>query len=126
MRVRKINFSTSLSFSRFVTRLCKEAYVLIFSRIDVETTTNKKRYLEKFKDEPMHDLRLHKLVPEVFGPSGQETRVAGDNIDIAGVDRHGKQMKLFAEQLGNLVYKAIAAALASYESLHALIDDMEA
>ncbi|MCD7454477.1 hypothetical protein HAX54_024969 [Datura stramonium] len=36
------------------------------SRIDVETTTNKKHDLNKSKDETRHDPSLYKLVPKVF------------------------------------------------------------
>ncbi|MCE3216955.1 hypothetical protein HAX54_009655, partial [Datura stramonium] len=45
---------------------------------------------------------------------------------VCKADKHEKQLKLFAEQLGTFVDKAITTALESYASLHAHIDDMEA
>ncbi|MCD9646703.1 hypothetical protein HAX54_036761 [Datura stramonium] len=45
---------------------------------------------------------------------------------VRKVDRNVKQMKLFVEQLGTFVDRAIEVALASCVSLHAHIDDMEA
>ncbi|MCD7464575.1 hypothetical protein HAX54_053012 [Datura stramonium] len=40
--------------------------------------------LEKSKYEVRHDMKLNKLVLEVFRPSGKSTRVAKATIDIAG------------------------------------------
>ncbi|MCD7461031.1 hypothetical protein HAX54_045030 [Datura stramonium] len=87
--------------------------------------------------EDKDDLRLHKSVRKVFGPSGQAARVARDNIVVVGAATKIELACLPASlpistlsfdvaALGTFVGRVIVAALAPYESLHAQIDDMEA
>ncbi|MCD9640698.1 hypothetical protein HAX54_026151 [Datura stramonium] len=146
MNCREVKFSTSLPFPCLITRLCKEAHVPIFAGIDVETYATKKYDLEKSKDESRYELKLHKQIPKVFEPNAA-TQPKGESIEtsstmpqssqyaftlanfarvIKKADRQDRQLKLFAEQLGLFVNRAITAALEPYKHLHARMGDMEA
>ncbi|MCD7446256.1 hypothetical protein HAX54_048454 [Datura stramonium] len=123
--------------------LIKEAHVPKLDRIDVETYATKKYDLEKLKDESIYDLKLHKQIPEVFRTIAA-TQLGVESAEMPSVmsrssqyaftlenfasmvrkvDRQVKQLKLFAEQLGLFVDRAITASLEPYKNLHARMDD---
>ncbi|MCD9638040.1 hypothetical protein HAX54_021706 [Datura stramonium] len=74
MNFRAVKLSTSFPFPCLITRLCREAHVPIFAGIDVEIYATKNYDLEKSKDEPIYELKLHEPIPEVFEPIGQNAR----------------------------------------------------
>ncbi|MCD7455029.1 hypothetical protein HAX54_026812 [Datura stramonium] len=112
---RVVKLSTSLPFPCLFTRLYREAHVPILARIDVETHATKKYDLKKSKDESIYKLKLHKPIPKVFGPSGQNARATETSTELVGEATERE-----------LVDQAITSALELYKHLHAHMDDMEA
>ncbi|MCE3051869.1 hypothetical protein HAX54_051087 [Datura stramonium] len=83
---RVVKLSMSLPFPCLITHLCREAHVPILVGIDGETNATKKYDLEKSKDESRYDLKLHKKIRKVFGPSGQTAREMKTTTELSRQD----------------------------------------
>ncbi|MCD9559689.1 hypothetical protein HAX54_017850 [Datura stramonium] len=121
-RVTKL--SISLPFYYLVTRLRKEAQVLILAGIDVEIVANKKHDFDKSKDETKNDLRVHKAVLQVFGPSGKRVRVAVEHTDASSA-AIGSYLSFVVAPFPTFI-PFISDAPMTMRGLHAQIDDMVA
>lgn len=69
IRYRVWRLAISLVFPFSITKLCKLEGVLILVGIDEELVAAKKFGIESLKDKPWLEMRVHKSVPEVFGPA---------------------------------------------------------
>ncbi|MCE3052497.1 hypothetical protein HAX54_052766 [Datura stramonium] len=101
---RDIKLSTYLPFPCLITRPCREVHIPILAGIGVESA------------------ETSYAMPQ---PSQCALTQNFDRVVRKG-DKQEKQLKLFAEQLGIFVDRAITGTLEPYKNLHACIYDMEA